>query len=106
MKNLVISIECGEKTCAKEKGKFCCNVRTFRIGSFKYCGIWPGSDLEEKDGWLQRCPECLKAEKEFKGIIENVEQSGFDVGHRLGQEAVLAFEDYIYNQFTLNEEDN
>jgi hypothetical protein len=71
MPTLKLEIECGEKTCASEPGKFCKWLRTARFGSiwtcqiFCECGtildgkIYPDS-LEEKDGWIQRHPECLK----------------------------------------------
>jgi hypothetical protein len=69
MKKLTIEIECGEKTCAIEKGKFCPYLCTTRMGTIPYCGIWYDQDrkgmpapLESKNGWLQRRPECLASE--------------------------------------------
>lgn len=71
MKKLNIEINCGEKTCAKEPGKFCPFVVARRFGTVSFCRIWYDEDslgrplpLEVKEGWLQRRPECLDAEKE------------------------------------------
>jgi len=65
---LVLKISCGEKTCAKEPGKFCEWVTTGKFGSISYCWLWNDRDfrgrplpLEEEGGWLLRRPECLSA---------------------------------------------
>jgi len=64
-------IECGEKTCASEPGKFCRFFQVSRFGTIPSCklfseqgarGNW--EPLEEKDGWLQRHPECIRRSKE------------------------------------------
>lgn len=67
---LEVPIQCGETTCAAAPGKFCPQLRVSRFGSDHSCklfseqghkGRW--ESLEEKDGWLQRHPDCLKLEK-------------------------------------------
>jgi hypothetical protein len=67
-----LEIECGETTCASRPGEFCEWFGTRKLGQIPICTLFPtpGSskhpltrDLEEKDGWTQRCPECLKAAK-------------------------------------------
>lgn len=69
MKRIEIQLDCGETTCAPVPGQFCAFVATRKFGAIYYCKIWHCVDsrgravgLEEKDGWLQRCPECLAAE--------------------------------------------
>lgn len=66
---LELPIQCGETTCASAPGKFCPQVRTSRFGTAYLChlfseqghkGRW--EELAEKDGWLQRHPDCLKLE--------------------------------------------
>ena len=59
---LSFNIECGEKTCAFEPGKFC----TFFRGSLNgkdSCYIF-GMVFENDDGWIQRHNDCLKLAKE------------------------------------------
>jgi len=70
---LKLEIDCGEKTCAAEPGKFCPFMRTRRFGTIAFCLLWHDEDsmghpvhMEEKDGWLQRRPECLKACEEVE----------------------------------------
>jgi hypothetical protein len=72
-RKLIIEIECGEKTCASEPGKFCNLIGSRHFGGISICtcfsrpdskGILSFVELEEKDGWLLRCDECLAAEKE------------------------------------------
>ena len=69
---LQISIDCGETTCASEPGKFCAFVGSRRFGSIPVCMLFPDpnstyktpggtTNLMTLNGWLQRCPECLKA---------------------------------------------
>lgn len=62
-----INIECGENTCASEPGKFCEYAGSMKFGSIPVCMLFNGQDrsggtsqtiLEEKDGWVQRCPAC------------------------------------------------
>ena len=52
-----ISIECGEKTCAYEKGKFCHLFRG-HLGGKDSCYLF--GHLYDKDGWVQRHANCLK----------------------------------------------
>ena len=54
-----LMLEMGEKTCAAEPGKFCRMVRTRSFGQKFLCALYE-TDLFDEDGWLQRCPECLK----------------------------------------------
>lgn len=68
-KTLSIEIACGETTCASEPGKFCPFVGTAMLGSQSICCLFPSEHrsftvLEDKDGWLQRCKDCLRYEKE------------------------------------------
>ena len=67
---LVIDINCGERTCYAAPGDPCQFLRTRKYGQVYYCAIWQDVDsrgrpeaLEERDGWLLRCPECLEAGK-------------------------------------------
>jgi hypothetical protein len=55
--SLDIKIECGDETCAVEPGKFCHLYRGDTFGN-TYCYIFGA--LFDKDGWLQRHPECRK----------------------------------------------
>ena len=69
LKQIRITIECGEFTCASEPGKFCKFVGTRRMGAEYVCRLFPSEDdsylrlqtLDNKpNGWLARCSECLK----------------------------------------------
>ena len=55
---LTFEIECGEKTCASEPRKFCryCSWNMKGVGT---CFFFIGQ-LEKKDGWLMRHPDCIK----------------------------------------------
>ena len=59
----VFESECGEKTCAKESGKFCQFFGTSRFGTDPVCVLFPSdrshTPLRTIDGWVERCPECL-----------------------------------------------
>lgn len=70
---LSISINCGEKTCASEPGKFCQFLGSMRFGTCPVCMLFPmenpgrkdqgaATPLKEVDGWLQRCENCLSSE--------------------------------------------
>jgi len=66
---LQLEIESGVETCASEPGDFCKYLRTRKFGSITYCEIWHDincrgqpSPIDDKDGWLQRREECMKAE--------------------------------------------
>ena len=74
-RKLTLEILCGEKTCAYAKGKFCPYLGSKRFGTVSLCLLFPPKDpmphqdgaateLETKDGWLQRCDACLAAERE------------------------------------------
>jgi len=65
-------IDCGEKTCASEPGKFCEFLGTQRFGTIPLCLLFPQSNpepgtsasatpLKDRGGWLQRCEACLNA---------------------------------------------
>ena len=76
MKSILFDINCGEKTCASEPGKFCKWVRTRKFGAIYFCHLWHAEDihgkqqsLEEKDGWLMRRPECLNAEEAYNFMV-------------------------------------
>lgn len=59
----LIKIECGKDSCASEPGKFCPQLRTKNFGIRCFCNIFKqDSELEEKDGWLQRWDDCKFAE--------------------------------------------
>jgi hypothetical protein len=56
----LVKTQCGKKTCASKQGKFCIFVRTY-MGCKWSCGLFNGVKLyDNEDGWLARCPECLK----------------------------------------------
>jgi hypothetical protein len=57
-----IQFECGEKTCAMEKGMFC---HMFIGGMSGQCQCELYGYLDDKDGWVQRHPDCLR---DAKGI--------------------------------------
>lgn len=61
-----LKFEIGERTCAVEPGKFCRFFRVARFGTVPTCLLFSGLNkgngvkiLAEKDGWVQRCQECL-----------------------------------------------
>lgn len=60
---LEFEIECGEKTCAVEKGKFC---RFFRahFGGKESCYLF--GRVFDENGWIQRHPMCLEIGKEVR----------------------------------------
>jgi hypothetical protein len=66
--NLNFKIECGEKTCASEPGKFCNFFGATHFGQRAVCRLFPSEEgshtkLEEKDGWMQRCIMCVQNSK-------------------------------------------
>ena len=77
---LLLSIECGESTCASKPGKFCSHVSTSHFGKYYHCALF-GYDangertaLKEVDGWLQRHPKCVAAEghmQDREELLEN-----------------------------------
>ena len=52
-----LTIECGEKTCAVEKGKFC-HLFKSHLGGKDWCFLF--GRVFDKDGWIQRHPDCLQ----------------------------------------------
>lgn len=67
MRILEIKIEAGATTCAIEPEQFCQFVGVRRMGTQHVCRLFPTnadsySPLEDKDGWLQRLPECIESE--------------------------------------------
>ena len=61
MRTLKLLIVAGEKTCYEVKGKHCDYLRTSHFGQKFHCGIF-NQELQDKDGWLQRCQDCLSKE--------------------------------------------
>jgi len=66
-RTLEIKINCGELTCASEPGEFCEFVGTKSFGKTYLCMLFPAENsytiLNEENGWLLRCEQCLKNEK-------------------------------------------
>lgn len=61
-KILKLEIECGEKTCASSKGKFCNFFRYHPVSGNGYCPLF--GSLQEKKGWVQRHEKCIECNKE------------------------------------------
>ena len=65
-KQLTITIECGENTCASSPGRFCLYIQAEATGHNPSCYLF-GKQLRDENGgmlgWLQRCKECKEAEK-------------------------------------------
>lgn len=69
VRQVTFPIDCGDTTCASKPGKFCRFYGSRNFGQVPVCTLFPAergwfTDLPEKDGWVQRCPACLEAEKE------------------------------------------
>jgi len=67
MPKLTIAIKCGERTCAAIPGQFCGFLGTRKFGQQSVCLLFPTPDapytiLDDVDGWVRRCGECLCAE--------------------------------------------
>lgn len=67
MPRLALDIECGERTCAVTRGVFCRFLGSVKCGQVPVCRLFPSDDhtytlLDDVDGWVQRCEECLCAE--------------------------------------------
>lgn len=63
---MILEIEAGETTCASEPGKFCHFIGATRLGLSAVCTLFRDEEghilqLFDKDGWVQRCPQCLEA---------------------------------------------
>lgn len=65
MKRIVhIEINSDVTRCASAPGEFCPWVRVRRFGQEFVCGLFDGAQLQDgADGWLQRLPECVEAER-------------------------------------------
>jgi hypothetical protein len=73
---ITLEIDCGERTCASEPGKFCPYTVSRKFGQSWFCNLFKtffsdGSvvDVELFDhgtGWLQRCQACIDAEQRAK----------------------------------------
>lgn len=66
-----VEFECGEKTCAVEPGKFCRFVVNSNFGRKFFCSAFFDSDrshqvLEDKNGWLMRCQQCLDEQQKWE----------------------------------------
>jgi hypothetical protein len=59
---LSIEIDCGDSTCADSVGSFCTYTGSRYFGCIAICFLFQ-KDLVSKDGWLQRCEECISYEK-------------------------------------------
>jgi len=59
MMEATIKFEMGERTCAVVYGDFCRFFATTRFGTVPFCSLFNGPALYEKNGWVQRCKECL-----------------------------------------------
>ena len=68
MRRLAITIDAGSGTCAREPGVFCHFVGVKSFGTRHVCMLFRTPEgerpLRDVDGWLQRLPECVAAEKE------------------------------------------
>jgi ADP-ribose pyrophosphatase YjhB (NUDIX family) len=66
-----IEIECGEKTCAREPGKFCRYFGTVGLGQKPVCRLFPTekasyTHLDEVGGWTMRCDDCIAYSKQVR----------------------------------------
>lgn len=57
-RQIIFDIECGETTCASEPGEFCRFLQYNPFGDDGSCYFF--GKVFDKDGWIQRHPECLK----------------------------------------------
>jgi len=55
-----ITFEHGNKTCAVSIEKRCTFQIARKFGTEPVCALFRYADIKEVDGWLQRCPECIK----------------------------------------------
>jgi hypothetical protein len=62
---LLEPVECGETRCFdKNNKKMCRFVRSTRFGQYWYCGIFNEDLLSDEEDYLERCKQCLAAEKD------------------------------------------
>jgi hypothetical protein len=60
----------GETTCSEKPaypGSMCPFVYARKFGTEPVCHLFGDTPLDEKDGWLQRSPQCMK---NFTGVNE------------------------------------
>jgi hypothetical protein len=69
-RQLQIDIQCGEKTCAWKKGKFCYWFGTTNFGTQPYCHLFSERLGLTENGWTARCKECLKYDNNKENINE------------------------------------
>jgi hypothetical protein len=71
-RHLRLPLNCGDKTCASEPGKFCKFMLTRHFGQDFYCQIFGPVDMRGRPeslpqsgpyGWTLRWPECIAAEE-------------------------------------------
>lgn len=67
LRNLNIQINCGDSTCASKPGEFCNFFATTHFGMTPVCSLFQTekefyTPLNQKDGWVQRCKDCLDSE--------------------------------------------
>jgi hypothetical protein len=58
---LILDIDCGEKTCASSKGNFCQFFKS-NLRNQCVCHIF-GVVYPDESGWVQRHPDCLQKTK-------------------------------------------
>lgn len=72
-RKIIIKINCGDFTCASEPENFCKFIGSRKFGTMPVCLLFPSvsgnyrrsessTDLNDKDGWVQRCQACIDAE--------------------------------------------
>lgn len=61
--DVTITFQTGKTTCAYDPKKFCKFVSTKSCGTQYICGLFE-QKLHDKEGWLQRCPECLRLDND------------------------------------------
>jgi hypothetical protein len=55
-----ITFEHGKNTCAIEPGVFCQWQGAMSWGTRSVCMLFQNEPLHDKDGWLQRCKQCVE----------------------------------------------
>jgi len=72
-KKIILSIHCGELTCASEPGKFCQFLGSMKLGQIPVCMLFPSKDgshtvlknnKDNGEGWTLRCRDCLQNAEE------------------------------------------
>ena len=58
-----IEIECGEKTCASEPGRFCGWFGVGKFGWGSWCMLFDEKLFDSTHGWVERCEKCLEEVK-------------------------------------------